>query len=272
MADIADTDAKYANDADKEDFQEHIGNKQPKKKSEYKWICWQHPLRGEPVAGTPARFLTRCKTLEALEYYQREAIFQTSDIDRRNHPSQRYPELSIPDSGSWNRAREAFDVAPEFGDNEFYVAYVAGRPEEKAVFATPQDGDNSAPVDGHTPRFYQTVQEDRRIGETEADCAVYRLALAEHANRAADFVLIYYPRTNLDDASCLYPVPPDAGFTPQFKPVHTDSNSAFGRTCPGDFPDCDEVRDEAELVHPNVPLSMTDVWVCLLDNEDEKTN
>lgn len=267
IADIAAADAKYGNDDHREDFQEEIGNEHPQEKQSYREICWDHPLKGAPVAGTPSEYLTRCKLTETVNKLRSDLFRQSGDIDRRNHAGEYQPqELSRTE---WKHAGEALDIPPEYWDADFFVARPVGDPDDRCVFATPQEGDDAVPSpDGYVPQFYRTIQSDRRPGETEADCAVYRLALdVRGADRAEDWILMYYPRTNIGDGSCFYPVPPDAGFHPQFRPVSPNSNEPFGRTCPGPLGNCDDDRAEPELVHPNVPLTPTDVWIRSLDNE-----
>ncbi len=267
FADIASADAKYADQSDREAFEDAVGTVHPQKKEEYRQICWNHPLKGAPVSGTPPKYLTRCKKIEMIRSYNRELIGRTGDLDRRNHPSQyQAPELS---NSSWDSVAEAFDLAPEYRDDDFHVAYSTGTPNEKCVFATPQNEDSEPPSDEHFPQFYQTIQADQRPGETEADCAVYRLALdSRGADQADDYVLLYYPRTNIADDSCFYPVPPDAGTHSLFEPVSPESDDPFGRTCPGPVDNCDDARSEPELVHPNVPLTPSDVWIRPLDNDN----
>lgn len=268
IADIASADANYEDDDHRVDFQEEIGGEHPRDERSYKEICWSHPLRGAPVSGTPSEYLTRCQSTEAVNKLRHNLFRQSGDIDRRNHAGQyQLRELS---GTEWQHAGNALDIPHEYWDADFFVARPVGDPEDRCVFATPQEGDNAVPSpNGHVPQFCQTVQLDRRPGETEADCAVYRLALDSHgADRDDDYLLLYYPRTNIDDDSCFYPVPPDAGFNPQFRPVPPHSGEPFGRTCPGRLGNCDDDRAEPEVVHPNVPLSPRDVWVRPLDNDN----
>lgn len=267
VANIAEADAKYDADDHRDRFQQDLGSEHPQDKQRYREICWRYPLKGTSVSGAPSEYLTRCKKVEKLLGYNRELVRRSGDIDRRNHGNQyRPPGLS---GSGWRPADEALEIAPEYRRDDFFVARPVGAPDDRCVFATPQDGDDAAPSsDGHTPQFYRTIQSDRRPGETEADCAVYRLAIdVRGADRDEDWVLLYYPRTNIEEDSCLYPVPPDAGFHPQFKPVPPNSDEPFGRTCPGEPGDCDDDRAEPELVHPNVSLTPPDVWILPLDND-----
>jgi hypothetical protein len=267
VASIAAADAKYEDKADQRNFQSTIGDEHPQEKKAYREICWKYPLTGAPVSGTPPQYLTRCKEIEKLRSYNRELVRRTGDRDRRNHPTQYQP--SGFSASEWQSVADAFDLAPEYQSDDFYAAYSTGTPNEKCVFATPQNGDDEPPSDEHTPQFYRTIQIDQRADETEADCAVYRLALdSRGADQADDYVLLYYPRTNIEDDSCFYPVPPDAGTHPLFKPVSPRSSNAFGRTCPGPLGNCNDARSEPELVHPNVPLTPSNVWIRPLDNEN----
>lgn len=267
IADVAAADAKYEDDAHRTDFQQAIGDKHPRDERSYKKICWRHPLKGSPVSGSPSDYLTRCQPTETITQLRRDLFRQSGDIDRRNHAGQ-YQLRELSDA-EWQHAGEALDIPREYWDADFFVARPVGDPDDRCVFATPQEGDDAAPSsDDHAPQFYQTIQSDRRPGETEADCAAYRLALdVRGADQDDDYVLLYYSRINIDDDSCFYPVPPDAGFNPQFDPIPPNRDASFGRTCPGPLGNCDDTRAEPELVHPNVPLVPTDVWIRPLDNE-----
>lgn len=268
IADIAAADAKYEDDGRRADFQEEIGGEHPMDERSYKEICWSHPLEGSPVSGSLPEYFTRCQPTETLNKLRSDLFRQSGDIDRRNHARQY--QMRTVSGGEWQHVGEALDIPREYWDADFFVARPVGDPDDRCVFATPQEGDDVTPSpDGHVPHFCQTIQSDRRPGETEADCAVYRLALdVRGADQDDDYVLLYYSRTNIGDGSCLYPVPPDAGFNPQFEPVTPNSDTPFGRTCPGPLGNCDEARAEPEIVHPNISLTPTDVWIRPLDNEN----
>lgn len=267
LAENADADAKYENAGDRDNFRQDLGNNHPQDHSTYRQICYDYPLKGEPVSGSPPEYLTRCKQIDSVRDYNRELLRQTADIDRRNHGNQyQSEELSI---SAWQHVGEAFGLAQEFWEDDFFVGYSNADPEESCVFATPQTNDNEPPSGNHVPEFYRTIQSNTGPDKTEADCAVYRLGLKKEKTKAdsnEDWLLIYYRRTNIEETSCRYPVPPDAGDNPRFRPISSNANEPFGLTCPGDLGNCDDQPAEPELVHPSYPLAPTDVWVLPLDN------
>ncbi|MFB6099337.1 MAG: hypothetical protein ABEK84_09560 [Salinibacter sp.] len=88
IADVAAADAKYEDDDHRADFQEEIGSEHPQDERSYKEICWNHPLSGSPVSGSPSEYLTRCQPTETISKLRRDLFRQSGDIDRRDHAGQ----------------------------------------------------------------------------------------------------------------------------------------------------------------------------------------
>lgn len=264
VAENAEAEAPYASDSAKSEFQGAVGEESPTKKRDYNQICWKHPLRGKPVDGSIPGYLTRCITYEALRSHSRDLLRAVgSDIPRRGHATQQV-DPSLPTLGEWMHAGRYLSLADElWNSNALHLAYDAGEPEAKSVFATPQPGDNAPPSDHHTPAFCATIQSVAHTGRSEADCAVYRLALGQRAS--ADHVLLYYTM-DWDASECKYPVPPDAAFQPLFRPV--DGDAPFGQTSPGPVDEDHADHAEPELVHPNYPMAPQQVWIRSLDSSN----
>ena len=245
VLDRADMLARWSSEATELGFKQDVAARGWLSDDSYEAVCRCHPCKGEEVPN--ARLTPHLLRVHSEDAWMRSTA-GTDPTANAVDPS----DPRGPGEGSWRRA-DALADAP---------TWPPALPQNTSVFGNLHPADPDPAATSPRPRILDEATKHVGLRGSLADVLIW-LTARKGAWKGKAMVLVSYGRRHV--GNCHYPVPPDAPAFERFRPVPPGCEEPYGRSWPRGLGEQDHLKPGngvPEVVHPNVPVPMDDVW-CL---------